>query len=68
MLLKCETLADEQFQHRFTESPGKIAQKVECTEQKEGEKGVLLPKKAIRCRENVGKCREKNCYLSSLQH
>ena len=68
MLLKCETLADEQFQYRFTESPGKIAQKVECTEQKMGKREFILPKKAIKCRENVGKCREKNCYLSSLQH
>ena len=68
MLLKCGTLADEQFQHRLTESPWKIAQKVECAEQKIGKKEFILPKKAIKCRENVGKCREKNCYLSSLQN
>ena len=68
MLPKCETLADEQFQYHFTESPWKIAQKVECTEQKMGKKEFILPKKAIKCRENVGKCREKKCYLSSLQH
>ena len=46
MLLKCETLADKQFQHRLTESPGKIAQKVECTEQKDGEKGVYITYKS----------------------
>ena len=68
MLLKCGTLTDELFQYHFTESPGKIAQNVECTEQKMGKREFILPKKAIRCRENVGKCREKNCYLSSLQH
>ena len=68
MLLKCGTLTDELFQYRFPESPGKIAQKVECTEQKMGKREFILPKKAIRCRENVGKCREKNCYLSSLEH